>query len=135
MHDLDEARQARKAADRTIRIGGEEFLVRSSVRPEVLLDWESLPDDAPPVEGLAVVDALICQVLEPTEMDPDPAGRWVALRARQDDALTTGDIMRVVRTATAIVAGRPTVVPSPSTAGAESTEPSSTATSPLAVAT
>lgn len=39
MKDFDEARKAREEADRSFRIGGENFVYRAAVAPESLLAW------------------------------------------------------------------------------------------------
>lgn len=131
MHDLDTPRKERKNSDRKVLIGGEEFLILASVRPEVLIEWEEIEPTASSEEYLRVVDELVVRLVEPTEDDPDPGARWMALRAREKDAISLGDMLRMVRTSVGIVSGRPTSPPLPSTAGAEGTPDSSTVTSPL----
>lgn len=134
MIDLDQRRRERGERDRTILLGGQEFLIRSSVQPEVMIEWEEMEVDTPPLEMLAIMDGLIGRLVEPSSPGDDPVARWAELRSRSVDAISLEDMFSVIREATAITSGRPTVAPSPSSPGRENTSPSSTDGSPVAVA-
>ena len=134
MIDLDQRRKERGERDRTILLGGQEFLIRASVQPETMIAWEEMEVDTPPLEMLAIMDDLVGKLVEPSTPGDDPVARWAELRAREEDAISLEDIFSVIREATSITSGRPTVAPSLSSPGRESTKPSSTDGSPVAVA-
>lgn len=134
MIDLDERRRERKQSDRMILLGGQEFVIRASVQPETMIAWEELEADTPPLEMLAIMDDLIGRLVEPSAPGDDPVARWAELRARDEDAISLEDMFSVIREATAISSGRPTPAPSLSSPGRETTKPSSTDGSPVAVA-
>lgn len=126
MQDLDEAREARKNADRVVRIGGSEFTIRSSVRPEVMVEWDAVGVESDDADVIRIMDELIVNLIE----DKAQAATWKSLRAREEDAISSGDMFAFVRAAVGIVTGRPTQPPSPSTSGETSTADSSTAGTP-----
>ena len=134
--DFDQERQARVARLRTFRIGGEQFTVRASVRPEALLDWESVGGDTSAEETLRVIDSTILALVENENGQAGAHERWQALRTREDDAVSLEDLLDVMAWLMEQQTGRPTVQPSdsstkPEQAGTNSTDASSSAASPV----
>jgi len=114
--DFDEARRRRAEQDREFTIGGERFVMRAGVRPEVLAPYEGLTADTSPTESLQIIDELVMAFVEPTD---DAARRWVRLRERDDDPVTLQDLTELVQWLVEGQTGRPTVPPSPSTRSSE----------------
>ena len=116
MQNFDIARQQRaeaaRAAPRTFQIGGETFVRKASVRPEVLTAWEGVTPETPASETLTIVDDLIGEFLV-----GDGHSRWAALRERYDDPITLGDMMDVVAWLIEEETSFPTTEPSPSLDG------------------
>jgi len=109
------------AEDLSFTIGGETFKM-SYARPEVLAAWEDedIPDKS--VDALALNDARIKQFLDSS----NGAGeRWDALRAREENPVTMGQINALLMWMVEVQAGRPTIPPSPSDSGPGKTKPSS----------
>jgi hypothetical protein len=109
------------------RAGGEEFSIRRSVRPEVLLAWAEFDEDAAdPMETLAVVDKLMTQLLI-----PDDAEKWAAIRAHEGDGeVGLAMMVEILQYSIAAVSGRPTSALSSSGPGRSDTGTSSTDDSP-----
>jgi hypothetical protein len=133
VHNFDTARQARaeaaRAAPRTFQIGGETFVRRDSVRPEVLTAWEAVTPETPASETLEIVDTLVGEFLI-----GDGHSRWLALRQRYDDPITLSDMMEVVVWLVQEETTFPTTEPSPSSdgSGGPTTGGSSTDAAPSA---
>lgn len=131
MKDFDQEREARSGGDRRLRIGGEEFVRRDGVRPEVLARYEDLQPGTASAEVLKVIDEIVLAFLEPHDGAHD---RYLALRQREDGALTTADLNALVQWLVSEEAGRPTQASSPSTAGRDTTGTPSTDSSSSPVA-
>jgi hypothetical protein len=124
-----ERAEAARAAPRTFIIGGETFIRKPDVRPEVLTSWEAVTAETPASETLQIVDDLIGEFVT-----GDGASRWRKLRARYDDPITLADMMEVVMWLVQEETTFPTSEPSPSADGSENppTGESSTADAPSA---
>lgn len=128
MHDFDVDRAAKYEQDRSFKIGGEKFIHRPSVRPELMADWEDISTTTPAREVLAITDALIVAWLD-TDADPTGPDRYKALRQRDSDPIGGGDLSALVTWLYRQSTRRPTVPPSPSSDGSGATGTTSTATS------
>lgn len=124
MKNFDTERKAREipVEERTFVLGGETFIGRSSVRPEVLTKWDGIGDDMPITEVLKATDDTILALIE----DDGAHARYLALRAKEDDPLTVPDLVAVGMWLVEVQTGRPTEPPtgstdSPSTPGTTST--------------
>lgn len=133
MKDFDLDRNIRSALDRTFKIGGQKFTRRASVRPEATLEWEGIrfmdPSSSPAEEFLGILDRTIIGLIEPGTNGKDH-GRWAKLRAREDDPITTQDMLELIPWLIEEMAGRPTMPPSnssgePGPSGTSSTDDSS----------
>lgn len=117
MRDFDQDRAAR---DRTFKIGGVVF-VTHDVRPEVFAEFEAREAAATSAtEQLAIQDERIMSFL-----DGDGPEQWKALRAREDEPITSADMIAIRRWFLEVHTGRPFVPLSPSSPGAGSSAPSS----------
>jgi hypothetical protein len=108
--------------DLSFKIRNETFKMRY-VRPEILQSWENEN-----IEGAAEADAL--KVLDERivfflDQNGDSAGRWDALRKRDDDPVTLGQLTELVTWMVEVQSGRPTLPPSPSGSGRGKTAASS----------
>lgn len=111
--------------EREFKIGGEVFVRRSRVRPDVLTGWDDVTDDTPAAEVLKIADELILSLIEDEAASHD---RWLSLRTRDDDdALELPDIISVIQWLIQEATGRPTGQP-PASAGGSVT-PATTTTS------
>ena len=93
MKDFDEARRARAERDRSFKLGGETFVMKTGVRPETLTEYSNLQADAPAEEALKVIDDLIVSLIEDTD---DAAERYRAVRANDNDPVTLEDLQALV---------------------------------------
>jgi hypothetical protein len=109
------------------RAGGEQFSIRLSVRPEVLLSWAEFDEEsADAMETLAVVDKLMTQLLV-----PEDAEKWAAVRAKEGDGeVGLAMMVEILQYAIAAVSGRPTSALSSSGPGRSDTGTPSTDDSP-----
>jgi hypothetical protein len=125
MIDLD-AERAERPAEQTIKIGGETFRARVSVRPEALVPWEDfyLSDDTSAAASIRVLDETILVFLVAEDHE-----RYLALRQREEDALTVQDMTKLVQALLEASADRPTEAPTGSGTTDGSGAPSSTAES------
>ena len=133
MHNFDTKRAERSQAEpRSFQIGGETFIRKHSVRPEVMTAWEAVTPETPASETLQIVDDLIGEFLI-----GDGHSRWRQLRERYDDPITLEDMMEVVAWLVSEETGFPTTEPSPSSNGSDgpTTGGSSTDGSPSLEAT
>lgn len=119
----------RRAQERVTFIIGpneHEFRCKMRVRPEVIVDYEQLPDDAPAREVLAVLDRMIPDLL--IEDDHEP---WRALRAEEgDEAVELGELAELAAWLVESVVNRPLAADSSSSDGPSTTGTPSTAASP-----
>lgn len=113
MKDFDQERALRSSADREFRIGGVTFTRKASVRPEVLFEYEDMPRDVGAAEAMAIMDRTLVQFLE----GDDAEARYRAMREQTEDAVTVNDLTALLKWLIAESTGRPTLPPSPSTAG------------------
>lgn len=111
MKNFDEQRALRAQADRGFVIGGEEFLRRTSVRPEATEPWENVTIDSTQKETLAAIDETVCNLIEPGEKS-EAHKRWMKLRLREDDAVSLGDMLELIQWLVAEQTQRPTEPPS-----------------------
>lgn len=129
--DQDRAARAEAAAatvdTRTFTVCGESFVVRSSVKPDILAEFENITGDTPAAEVLSVIDRLIPELLEPSPNGgPSTSERWMAVRAQDEDPLTLDDMLDVTQWMVEQVTGRPTEPPAPSSVRGGSTGTPST---------
>lgn len=99
--------------DLSFQIGGEVFKMRY-VRPEVLASWEDEPVDEKSDDLLKRQDERIMAFLNG---DDDSRKRYLALRAREDDAVPMVQVNELLRWMIEVQTSRPTTPPSPSAAG------------------
>jgi hypothetical protein len=110
--NFDEARAARAAEDRSFTIGGESFVRKVGVRPEVLADYENVDAAGSATDTLVEIDKIVLEMVEDVD---DGHSRYRALRARTDDPITLLDMTDLVQWLIEEQTGRrPTPPPSPS---------------------
>lgn len=113
--NFDEARQARAEADRSFVIGGETFVRKVGVRPEVIAAYDAIDAEGSPSETLNSIDSVILDMVEDTD---DAHKRYRALRERAEDPITLADLTDLVAWLIEEETGRtPTRQPSSSPAG------------------
>lgn len=129
MHNFDEGREARKQADRTFQIGGEVFVRKVGVRPEVIAAYESLNDSENATETLALIDSVVCDMIDDAgqalaegdrikKIGAKGHDRYRKLREREVDPLSLADMTSLVEWLIETETGRvPTQQPSPSQRG------------------
>ncbi len=126
--NFDEAREERRARPNTFQIGGEVFTFRRGLRPEefseLIQEYADSLDNAKlkGLERTAIVDRTIIRFLE-VEEDGE---RWAALRQRDEDAITAGDMQKVLLWLIEEQTERPTTAPSSSGNGGATTGKRST---------
>ena len=130
--NFDEERKAEIDAlgDRSFEVGGETFTRRATIRPETALSYAALfQGELTPEESLKASDNGIMALIESEGHE-----RWLALRAREDDALDNKTINKVLTWLIAQASGRPTEAPSSSGNGRKRTGTKSTdeSSSPVA---
>lgn len=128
MKDFDEARTARSTRDaeeRSFKLGGETFTIRPAVRPETLAAAARVTTDSGVADDIEAFDELILGFLE-----DEGRARYETLRRREEDPVTFTDLMEVAAWMVEVNSGRPTVQPSPSSAGLPQTPTSLTVVSP-----
>ena len=129
--NFDEEREQRKLRPTTFQIGGETFTFLIGLRPEAFSEKiqeyaDSLDNDTlTGLERLAIVDRAIENFLA----TDDDRERWKMVRAREEDAVTSGDMRRVLLWLIEQQTDLPTTAPSSSGNGRETTGTSSTARS------
>lgn len=129
MQNFDEAREAAKVADRTFQIGGEVFVRKVGVRPEVIAAYESLDEQTGATETLALIDQVVIDMLDDAgqtlaegdeikKVGADGHKRYRKLRERETDPLSLGDMTSLIEWLIETETGRvPTQQPSPSRRG------------------
>lgn len=101
-----------KADDLEFTIGGEKFTMKF-VRPEVIAAWEDEPADTSSAAALQSLDKRIGLFLGGNgEIE-----RWQALRAREENPVTMGQLNSLLMWMIEVQSGRPTMPPSPSASG------------------
>ncbi len=129
--NFDEAREERRSRPNTFQIGGEVFTFRVGLRPEAFSDLIQEYADSlenPQLKGLertAIVDRTIVSFLE----GEDEGDRWYAVRAIEEDAITAGDMQKVLLWLIEQQTDLPTTAPSSSGNGGATTGARSTARS------
>lgn len=109
--------------DLEFKIGGETFKLKY-VRPEVLAAWEDeeLPEKS--VDALKYTDNRIKLFMDTS----NGAGeRWDAIRGREENPVTMGQLNALLMWMVEVQSGRPTMPPSPSDSGPGKTARSSKA--------
>lgn len=130
MKNFDESRyqerSTRPASERTFVIGGQSFLLRSAVRPEVLARLDEVDMEAPG-QVIAAVDSIIVDCL--TEADRE---KWRQVRTTDDEAtlISLQDLTELLQWVMGALSGRPTERPSDSSDGSAPTGMFSTVVSP-----
>ena len=129
MRDFDIQRKIRAEADRTFMIGGEKFVRRASVRPEATQPWDDVQAETPQAETLAAMDETLLNLIEPGSRG-EAHKRWKALRQREEDAITLGDMIELFQWLVGEMTGRPILPPlssfeEPGANGTSSTDGSS----------
>lgn len=126
MKNFDEAREARLKEDRSFQIGGEVFVRKVGIRPEALAPYENLATDTPATEALATIDMIVLDMIEDGGEGQDACARYKAVRAREENPITLGDMTDLVEWLVESATGRPTSPPSGSTRGPGGTGTTST---------
>lgn len=125
MHDFDVERKKREERDRSFKIGGEEFVYKPAVAPEVLLKWSQVAEGQVLTtndEWLGELDNTIVAMLEPGQ-----AEKWAKVRAPDvAHPINVADLQDVVQWLVEQVVSRPTGQPSVSSAGPPATATAST---------
>lgn len=134
--NFDEKRAARAAfMDRDFILGGEQFTMKASVRPEALVRYESLEESDNIETTMAIIDDLIIAFLEPGS-GGEAHNRYRTLRERESDPISVEDLQELVEWMMEVYSARPTVPPgdsseSPGTTGTSSTDDSSSPDIPV----
>lgn len=115
MKDFDTRRKERAERDRGFTLGGESFVMKAGVRPEVLAAYEAIDVAATPEAKLAQMDGMVLDFLE-TE-DGAAEERWRKVRSIEENPVTLQDIQDVIEWMIEAQTGRPTGQPSASTDG------------------
>jgi hypothetical protein len=125
--DFDAVREQRAQEDRSFKIGGETFVRKVGVRPEVLAEYDQIGADTSATETLKIVDECILAMVENHDGSHE---RWSALRTREEDPVTLGDMQALVEWLIEEETERsPTQPSSPSTGGRKPTRTRSTGAS------
>lgn len=136
MKNFDEVREARKSADRTFQIGGELFVRKVGVKPEVIAAYDQINMGMGATETLNMIDEVVLDMIEDggaavvdgdsiTTVGADGHARYRAIRERDEDVISLADMQDLVAWLIEEETSRtPTQLPSPSPPG-----PVATATS------
>lgn len=126
MKNFDEERQpVRPVEERQFVLRGVTLTVRPRLRPEAMATLEDAGDHVSSLTVLAEVDKGMRMLLVPEDHD-----KWEAIRQNDDDPVSLDEMMAVTAWVIEVESGRPTMAPSASTDGRDSTSGSSTAPSP-----
>ena len=125
MQDFDIERAKRYEADRRFKIGGEVFVHKPTVRPDLMIAYEDMARDASAKEALEIMDDLVIGWLDTTD-DPDAVERYRELRLRDEDPIGGGDLSDLVKWLYQNSARRPTTASTSSDDGRKITGTSST---------
>lgn len=92
--NFDEERAKRKALPNTFTLAGETFTFKRGLRPETfeeyVKEYAEMGSDDP--KSLEIVDRTITNFLD----GDAEAERWKDVRAQEDDAITAGDMRKVL---------------------------------------
>lgn len=127
--DFDELRAERDKRDRTFRIGGEDFLHKATVAPEVILAWnEAISGEKPEMterQWLDLYDETTLTLLEDGQEE-----KWARVRdPRAEKPLALGDLRALLTWLISQTTRLPTGEESASSSGSATTAPSSRAES------
>jgi len=125
LQDFDIERAKRYEADRRFKIGGEVFVHKPTVRPDLMIAYEDMARDASAKEALEIMDDLVIGWLDTTD-DPDAVERYRELRLRDEDPIGGGDLSDLVKWLYQNSARRPTTASTSSDDGRKITGTSST---------
>lgn len=131
MRDFDQQRRERAEFgrdDRTFVLGGETFVVKASIRPEALAEYENLKADDGAGKALEVIDDLVVSFLEPAD---DAEARYRHVRTVEDNPISLGDLEALVEWLVETQTKRPTGQPGSSSASPGHTGNTSTENSSL----
>ena len=116
MRDFDSGRAERAEREQGFRLGGEDFRLNPGVHPSVLADYEDAIFSGRE-EATGAMDTVIKAFL----WNQEARTRWDALRAREKDPVTVGDLRAVVQYLYEVESELPTIAPEPSSPGRAST--------------
>lgn len=127
MKDFDREREKKIEAmgDRSFKIGGETFIRRPGIRPEVMAQYEGIDTNTTADEVIKIMDDLLLTCIEPED---DAHARWHAIRAVDAGTavVSLDDMTDLVRWLMGEFTGRPTQPPSRSSGSPENDGTSST---------
>lgn len=142
MKSFDDDLRTWAVEDRTFVLGGETFVARTEIRPEVLADFEDetirVPEDERSLKRVLAANdkALLGMIEGGDEVDGDGApaegsarAKYLALRARTEDPVGLDRIAKVTEWLFEQHTNRPTGPSSPSGPGRDGTGTTSTGTS------
>lgn len=127
--DFDTDRAERENKPRVgFKIGGVQFECRRAIPPEVLARYLNMGDHSDEEDTIAVLDDTILSFLTPESEASWLAMRKTQLAVKEDNPVSTDDLVEVIRYLMAATSGRPTTPPSDSPSpqggnGTGSTEP------------
>lgn len=107
MKDFDEVREARRNADRTFQIGGELFVRKVGVKPEVIAAYDQINMGMGASETLEMIDQVVLDMIDNdgtatadgdtiVRVGEDGHARYTALREREEDPLSLADMQDLV---------------------------------------
>ncbi len=124
--NFDEAREERSSRPNTFQIGGEVFSFRRGLRPETfteyIAEYAEMPLDTKGDEVIRIIDRTIVNFLAGDDADEC----WRKVRSHDEDALTAGDMRKVLLWLIEEQTDRPMEAPSSSGNGRETTGERST---------
>jgi hypothetical protein len=108
--DFDQERREKPV--KTFQLAGETFTLRRSVRPEALIQFEDLPEDATARQSLQVIDDAVNELIV-----PDDHTKWSEIRAIEDEESAVGldTLLELIKWCIGQVTGRNPTQPSSST--------------------
>lgn len=130
MKNFDTARNQRKRTkdERTFIIGGEEFVARDGVHPDVLAQYDEINQDTTAIRTLEIIDNIIISFLEG---DHSSEERYRAVRGKREDPITVEDLEDLVKWLMETQTSRPTGRPGDSSPGPDGITTTSTGISDL----
>lgn len=109
MRNFDSDWEASKSLEeRTFQIGGQLFVMKKAVKPELLAIREDINEESPVGEAMAALDDLFLSMIEPGD---DAHARYRALRD-DPEGLSIGQIQAVIDWLIEKQTGRPPTLPS-----------------------
>lgn len=96
MKNFDQEWEGRRSVEsRTFQIGGEKFVLKVAVRPELFDEMEDVADDADITKTFGIIDDQFLSMIEDGEEGEEAEQRYRALRA-QPEAIGVRDIREVI---------------------------------------